>query len=284
MDTTKRPGGRAEDCRRQPKGRDERERASQMNTDKNIGAAAPGLGERARLGRTGTRPAGQFEKNPGRRPVEFHQVGREGAPDSARGRARSPRPCGAAAPLAPRSPISDLLSPGAKRPSVLRHPSSGLGRRPSTRHQPLATRYGGFAAFTLIELLVVVTVIGILAGLALAAMGGIQKRGAKAKAESDIQALSAAIEEYRRDLGSFPPTNRISLYAELTSDSTAGTNPINTTKVYFEPPPGIVGTNGSQKFFQDPWGMEYQYTTNTNGFFEVWSTAGTTNSNQFIRN
>jgi type II secretion system protein G len=115
--------------------------------------------------------------------------------------------------------------------------------------------------FTLIELLVVVTVIGILAGLALAAMGGIQKRGARAKAESDIQAISAAIEEYRREFGSFPPATNTSLYAELTTDTTAGTNPINTTKVFLEPPPGIVGTNGSQKFFQDPWGTAYQYTT-----------------------
>jgi type II secretory pathway pseudopilin PulG len=127
-------------------------------------------------------------------------------------------------------------------------------------------------------------VIAILAGLTLAAMGGVQKKGARARAESDIQALSAAIEEYRRDLGSFPATASNALYAELTTDTTAGTAPVNTTKVFLEPPPGIVGTNGSTKFFQDPWGTAYQYTTNAAGFFEIWSTAGGAPSAQYIRN
>jgi type II secretory pathway pseudopilin PulG len=136
----------------------------------------------------------------------------------------------------------------------------------------------------LIELLVVIAVIAILAGLTLAAMGGIQKRGARAKAESDIQAISAAIEEYRRDRGSFPATASNALYAELTTDTTAGHSPSNTTKVYLEPPPGIVGTNGSTKFFQDPWGAAYEYSTNSAGFFEIYSKAGSSTASQYIRN
>jgi len=138
--------------------------------------------------------------------------------------------------------------PSRLRPSAINHPPSVLRRS---------------AAFTLIELLVVVAVIGILAGLALAAMGGIQQRGARAKAESEIQALSAAIEEYYRDYSAFPSSN--SLYAELTTDGAS----TNTNKVYFEPSPGMIGTNGSQKFFQDPWGNRYTYTTNAAGFFEI---------------
>jgi prepilin-type N-terminal cleavage/methylation domain-containing protein len=149
-------------------------------------------------------------------------------------------------------------------------------------HPPSAIRRA--AAFTLIELLVVIAVIAILAGLTLAAMGGIQKRGARAKAESDIQALSAAIEEYRRDFGVFPPANSNALYAELTSDANAGYSPSNTSKVYLEVPVGIIGTNGSQKFFQDPWGVAYEYTTNAAGFFEILSRAGSTSSNTWIRN
>jgi type II secretion system protein G len=187
-----------------------------------------------------------------------------------------------------RRPLSAFqnFSLSAFSSSVLRHPSPVLGGSASPRSpiSDLRSSKRRAAAFTLIELLVVITIIAILAGLTLAAMGGIQKRGARAKAESDIQALSAAIEEYRREYGSFPATNSNSLYAELTTDTTAGTNPINTTKVFFEPPPGIVGTNGSQKFFQDPWGAAYRYTTNAAGFFEILSTAGGTNSNQFIRN
>jgi hypothetical protein len=38
-----------------------------MDTDQQLGAAASGPGQRARLGRIGTRPAGQFEKNSGPR-------------------------------------------------------------------------------------------------------------------------------------------------------------------------------------------------------------------------
>jgi type II secretory pathway pseudopilin PulG len=132
-------------------------------------------------------------------------------------------------------------------------------------------------------------VIGILAGLTLAAVGGIQKKGARAKAESEIQALSAAIEEYRREFGVYPATNSNSLYAELTTDTAAGTNPVNSTKVFFEPPPGIVATNGTRKFFVDPWGNPYVYLTNganlrNQGLFDLYSTAGSQNQSQWIRN
>ena len=151
-------------------------------------------------------------------------------------------------------------------------PSSTLVSRPST-------------GFTLIELLVVITVIAILAGLVLAAMGGVQKRGARDKAQSEIQSLSAAIEEYHRDRGVFPPTNSNALYAELTTDPTAGHSPTNTAKVYFEPTPTIVNTNTpGRKFFQDPWGNPYGYSNNPAGFFEVWSTFNNSPPNQWIHN
>ena len=175
-----------------------------------------------------------------------------------------------------------LPPPTTHRPDSATQLSASRHQPPLLRSSPLDARRS--TAFTLIELLVVITVIAILAGLTLAAMGGVQKKGARARAESDIQALSAAIEEYRRDLGSFPATASNALYAELTTDTTAGTAPVNTTKVFLEPPPGIVGTNGSTKFFQDPWGTAYQYTTNAAGFFEISSTAGGAPSAQHIRN
>jgi type II secretion system protein G len=157
----------------------------------------------------------------------------------------------------------------AGNPSVLRHPLSAIGRT---------------AAFTLVELLVVITIIAILAGLVLAAMGGVQKRGARDKAQSEIQALSAAIEEYFIDQRAFPRTNTGFLYAELTSDTAAGVVPQNTTKVYFEPHAAMVRTDGIFKTFIDPWDAAYQYTTNSSGYFEILSTAGSTNTNQWIRN
>jgi general secretion pathway protein G len=141
-------------------------------------------------------------------------------------------------------------------------------------------------AFTLIELLVVIAVIGILAGLVLAAMGGVQKQGARARAESDVQALSAAIEEFHRVYGVYPDTDN--LYAELTTDEAGGAVVVNTAdKVFFEPPPGIVDTNSWQ--FVDPWGEPYEYKTGgpdlrNRGMFDIYSTAGNSDQNQYIRN
>src|SRR6266540_5488503 len=57
------------------------------------------------------------------------------------------------------------------------------------------------AAFTLIELIVVVTVIVILVGLILSTVGYVQKKGARARAETEIAAMSAACENYKADNG-----------------------------------------------------------------------------------
>jgi prepilin-type N-terminal cleavage/methylation domain-containing protein len=163
------------------------------------------------------------------------------------------------------------------RPPHLRSPISDL--RSSKRRA---------AAFTLIELLVVITIISILAGLVLAAMGGIQKRGARGKAEADIQALSAAIDEFYRDFGQYPQANSNTLFREL-----LGSNAVinsNSAKVYFEPTPGMIGTNSAgQNFFQDPWGNGYVFITSgptlrNRGLFDLYSTAGNASSNQWIRN
>jgi type II secretory pathway pseudopilin PulG len=59
-------------------------------------------------------------------------------------------------------------------------------------------------AFTLIELLVVIAIIIILAGLILATAGYVQKKGIRARAETEIAALSAALESYKADNGIYP--------------------------------------------------------------------------------
>src|SRR6266702_6660243 len=61
-----------------------------------------------------------------------------------------------------------------------------------------------YNAFTLIELIVVVTVITILAGLVLSTVGYARKKGARARAETEIAAMSAACESYRADNGIYP--------------------------------------------------------------------------------
>lgn len=63
------------------------------------------------------------------------------------------------------------------------------------------------SGFTLIELLTVMVVIAVLASLVLGTAGYIQKKGAAAKAESEIAAMSAAIENYKGDNGTYPRDN-----------------------------------------------------------------------------
>src|SRR5687767_7849084 len=59
-------------------------------------------------------------------------------------------------------------------------------------------------AFTVMELLVVMTIILVLAGLILAASGYVQQKGARSRAEAEIAAISAALENYRADNGIYP--------------------------------------------------------------------------------
>src|SRR6059058_2822087 len=60
------------------------------------------------------------------------------------------------------------------------------------------------SAFTLIELVVVVGIILILAGLVLSTAGYARKKGARARAETEIAAMSAALESYKADNGVYP--------------------------------------------------------------------------------
>src|SRR5437763_4413538 len=59
-------------------------------------------------------------------------------------------------------------------------------------------------AFTLIELIVVVGIIIVLAGLVLSTVGYARKKGARARAETEIAAMSAACENYKADNGVYP--------------------------------------------------------------------------------
>src|SRR3954467_6612668 len=59
-------------------------------------------------------------------------------------------------------------------------------------------------AFTLIELLVVMVIIIVLAGLILATAGYVQNKGKRSRAEAEIAAISAALENYKADNGVYP--------------------------------------------------------------------------------
>jgi type II secretory pathway pseudopilin PulG len=59
-------------------------------------------------------------------------------------------------------------------------------------------------AFTLVEVLIVIAIIIILAGLVLSTIGYVQKKGARARAETEIAAMSAACESYKADNAVYP--------------------------------------------------------------------------------
>jgi type II secretory pathway pseudopilin PulG len=106
----------------------------------------------------------------------------------------------------------------------------------------LTNRFNG--AFTLIELIVVITVIIILTGLVLSTVGYAQKKGARARAETEIAAISAACESYKADNGVYPRGQSTSVPPNGTPAYTVaatGTDDLNAR----------VNTDSTQKIYQD---------------------------------
>jgi len=83
--------------------------------------------------------------------------------------------------------------------------------------------------FTLIELLIVIAVIVVLAGLILSTFGYVQKKGARARAETEIAAISAACESYKADNGIYPrdsaTTDQLNAQSPSNYDPTASPAP-----------------------------------------------------------
>src|SRR5262252_4433379 len=88
-------------------------------------------------------------------------------------------------------------------------PGTCKGVRPSERPTDCigAWHTPRYTAFTLIELVVVVGIITILAGLVLSTVGYARKKGARARAETEIAAMSAACENYKSDNAICPRGN-----------------------------------------------------------------------------
>ncbi len=143
--------------------------------------------------------------------------------------------------------------------------------------------------FTLIELLVVILIIAILAGLILSTAGFVQRKGATARAETEIAALSAALESYKAEYGAYPSNTAASPAtrgANILFNALVVSNPTHNPlgKVFFEPSKSMLGpvTNmtDTNNLFVDPFGSPYQYrsdsaaTNNGSNFFDLWSYGG----------
>jgi general secretion pathway protein G len=157
-------------------------------------------------------------------------------------------------------------------------------------------------AFTLIELLTVMAIIIVLAGLIAATAGYVQKKGYRSRAEVEIAAISAALENYRADNGTYPrdsvtdnfsvsTTNAsdydaasVKLYEYLSGDATR--DRIAETKAYFPFKPNQLSPADQTQpvtAVHDPFGNSYGYSTakaanpigsvGYNPTFDLWSIA-----------
>jgi general secretion pathway protein G len=179
-------------------------------------------------------------------------------------------------------------------------------------------------AFTIVELLVVIALIIVLAGLILSTVGYVQSKGARSRAETEIAAISAALENYKADNGIYPrdttnrttdnlnarisgnPTNyqaaSLFLYDSLFGSVLSGSRMAAPgTKSYFVFKPYMLNPSDQTRnvqYIRDPFGYSYGYSTayqrnpatGYNPTFDLWSTAGNTDNNnppnqaQWIKN
>ena len=124
------------------------------------------------------------------------------------------------------------------------------------------------AGFTLVELLVVITVIALLAGLTLAAVGGVNQKAYRDKTKAEIAAISNALEQFKsaRD---YYPTNSTTNAEPLSLTNT--TTPNDSLRPFYIA--NKVQTNSSGEL-QDPYGNAYQYQipgAKNPASFDVWS-------------
>ena len=194
--------------------------------------------------------------------------------------------------------------------SILRETGRGVCVKRLTNRLGACHKRRYKTAFTLIELLIVIAVIVVLTGLILTTIGYVQKKGARARAETEIAAMSAACESYKADNGIYPrdTTNNTTdtlnartnldpsaavysaaslfLYEQLAGVTSGSRSAIPSGKTYFTfkanmllpAPPSTSDITA----IRDPFGNSYGYSTANqadpvkgyNPTFDLWSTAG----------
>ena len=152
------------------------------------------------------------------------------------------------------------------------------------------------------ELLTVMAIIIVLAGLIVATAGYVHKKGYRSRAETEIAAISVALENYKADNGAYPrdavtdnlnvsttsvsdyDASSLKLYEYLSGDTTH--DRIAETKTYFAFKPYQLSPADQTKpvtAVRDPFGNSYGYSTGksanptgtvgNNPTYDLWSIA-----------
>jgi type II secretory pathway pseudopilin PulG len=193
-----------------------------------------------------------------------------------------------------------------------------FGEAPKTAREARALPRPAVHAFTIVELLIVVAIVLALAGLILATSGYVQTKGRRSRAEAEIAAISAALENYKADNGIYPSSTDTKnldpatatpgnyktassyLYSTLSGDEDGDSttpSPAN-AKNYFGAAlkPNMLGPSppGPNTYLRDPFGNSYGYSTakadnpgGTIGYnptFDLWSTANSAIQSEWIKN
>ncbi len=165
--------------------------------------------------------------------------------------------------------------------------------------------------FTVVEILVVMSIILVLAGLVLATSSYVHNKGARSRAEAEIAAISAALENYKADNGVYPVNTSVNartdtnsaayapaslaLYLAISGDADNSDDRSAEIRSYMSfKPSQLAPTVTTQKvtFIKDPFGNSYGYSTagqagagaGYNPTFDLWSTANSTSATQWIKN
>ncbi len=144
-------------------------------------------------------------------------------------------------------------------------------------------------------------IILVLAGLILATSSYVLNKGARSRAEAEIAAMSAALENYKTDNGVYPLSNSLDarvavdpassvyqaaslfLYESIGGDSDGDRRPDpNVTSYFVFKSNQLSPATGGVLYIRDPFGNSYGYSTagqaggaeGYNPTFDLWSTAG----------